>query len=333
MITAKDARRILAAVKGKTILVVGDVMLDKYVCGKVHRISPEAPVPVVQVTEEYYRLGGAANVASNIQALGGQAVMAGAVGRDQNAEDLLGVLRAKGIRTDGIVVCEKMSTTLKTRILAERQQVVRVDHETQPEILLEVTDEIGRRAAGLVDQVDGVLVEDYGKGVITQPLVDAIFPVAAAHGKPIGFDPKDNHELRIPWLTLATPNHKEACSAVAVAEFPLREDGATFEKLDRLGAQVLGKWNCEYLMITLGAHGMYLLSRNHPPQHIPTKAKEVFDVTGAGDTVIATAMLGLLTGATYHEFASLSNHAAGVVVAKLGTATCSPEELVASIGA
>ncbi|MDI6773913.1 MAG: PfkB family carbohydrate kinase [Verrucomicrobiota bacterium] len=134
------------------------------------------------------------------------------------------------------------------------------------------------------------------------------------------------------WLTPATPNHKEACSSVSTPEFYLKEDRATFEKLDRLGAQVQRKWNCDYLMITLGAHGMCLLSRSHPPRHLPTKAKEVFDVTGAGDTVIAAAMLGLLAGASYYEFASLANHAAGVVVGKLGTATCSPEELLESMG-
>ncbi len=331
MIALDEARRIVDGFRGKTVLVIGDVMLDRYVCGPVHRISPEAPVPVVHVADEYDRLGGAANVAANVQALGGHAILAGVLGTERAADDLRHLVERHGISTAGLVTDPRVTTIVKTRIIAERQQVVRVDYEGSRDAVQPVIPPLCERAVALLPKADGILLEDYGKGVVTQELLDGVLAAAASQHKPVGLDPKDDHALRIPWLTLATPNHKEACAAAGIPEFSLNNNPTTWERLHKMGQRVREKWNCQYLMITLGAQGMYLLSRDQEPRHLPTRAREVFDVTGAGDTVIATAILGLLAGADYYRFASLANYAAGIVVGKLGTATCTREELLEAV--
>jgi D-beta-D-heptose 7-phosphate kinase/D-beta-D-heptose 1-phosphate adenosyltransferase len=315
------------------VLVVGDVMLDEYVMGTVNRISPEAPVPVVRVRGRECRPGGAANVAFNIQALGGQAVVAGVVGKDAAGADLVRLLKARGIRTDGILATDRIATTVKTRILAERQQVVRIDNESDMDSVAGVADRLAARAKALVSQVAGVIIEDYGKGVICQPVLDAVLPEAIRRGKSAGFDPKDNHDLMIQGITMATPNYKEACWAAGAKERPLADGDLSGDSwLRELGDTLLAKWQAQFMVITLGAHGMYVLERDGTASHIPTRAREVFDVSGAGDTVIAAAVLGLASGASHYEALSLANFAAGVVVGKLGTATCSPAELLEAVG-
>lgn len=328
MISVKQADKIVKAFAGKRILVVGDLMLDRYVSGEANRISPEAPVPVVLVTNERVLPGGAANVALNIQSLGGQAVVAGVVGKDRAAEDLLSVLSKNQIRTDGVLSYDSMQTTVKTRVLADRQQIVRVDREDTLEPSSNVLKDLCKRIAGLIGEVDGVIIEDYGKGVISQGVVDTIMSASQGSKIPVGFDPKENETLKMTGITLATPNYKEACAAAGLKETVIRDEPASDKILKMAGDILMRKWRPSLLIITLGAHGMYLVTADEKPQIIPTKAQEVFDVSGAGDTVIATAFLSLVGGASHQDAAAVANYAAGVVVGKLGTATCTPGELL-----
>ena len=325
-----DAEKLIAGFKDTRILVVGDLMLDRYIFGSVNRISPEAPVPVVHVVSEESRPGGASNVSLNIASLGGISMVAGIAGADKAGEDLLNALTGSGIETGGVVCSPGLQTTVKTRIVADRQQVARVDHEDGVELYADRIEELCGLIPGLVGKSGAVIIEDYGKGVICQDVVDTVLSAAKEQGKPVGFDPKDNHKLDIPWLTLATPNYREACLATGQPELPLCESPETGEGLTTAANRLSKQWNSEFLMITLGPHGMYLRPRDGHPSVQPTLAKEVFDVSGAGDTVIAVAMMAVSAGAGYEEAASLANHAAGVVVGKVGTATCSPDELLNS---
>ena len=332
MMTKQEVAAVLARCAGRRVLVVGDLMLDRYVIGRVSRISPEAPVPVVRVTREHAQPGGAANVAQNIQSLGGQAMVVGLVGRDAAGDQLEGLLAGHGIDTRGIVRGERVQTAVKMRIVAERQQVVRVDHESPPgDIPAGCLDELAERMSRLSAEAQAMIIEDYGKGVVTQGVVDRIAAAAAASGVPLGLDPKDNENLKVPHLTLATPNYKEACHAAGIPETDLPDHPADSPTLQAVAAELKRKWNTELLVITLGAHGMYLVPRSGPPRVLPTRAREVFDVSGAGDTVIATAMLALAAGVEGERAAFLANVAAGVVVGKAGTATCSPGELLAAM--
>lgn len=326
----KRAAELLKRFRGARILVVGDLMLDRYIIGSVSRISPEAPVPVVHVAEEDARPGGASNVALNIAALGGGASVAGVVGVDLAGGKLLEELNRAAIDTTGTVASAGVRTTEKTRIIAERQQVARVDYEDAAELHAGVLDGLLARVPELVLESTGVIIEDYGKGVICQEVVDVVLDAAKTHGRPVGFDPKDNHQLDIPWLTLATPNYREACMATGLPEEPLGDEPEKHSGLRRAGEVLAERWGTDFLMITLGPHGMYLCPRDAEATVQPTLAQEVFDVSGAGDTVIAVALTAIASGATFEEAASLANHAAGVVVGKVGTATCSVKELLAS---
>lgn len=326
----RDAERIVGHFPGKRILVVGDLMLDRYISGSVSRISPEAPVPVVRVTDEHAQPGGAANVALNIQSLGGEALVAGVTGRDDAATELDALLSGSGILTTGVVTRDEAGTTVKTRVLAERQQVVRVDHEcVEPGLSADIEQALCDRIRELASGVAGIVIEDYGKGVISQNVVDAVLAAAADRGIPVGFDPKENHELVLTGVALATPNYSEACSAAGVIG-PLP---ASDKQLARVAKTLRKKWNAGLLIVTLGSHGMYMLPESGAARIIPTKAREVFDVSGAGDTVIAAAMLATVAGADHLAATSLANYAAGVVVGKIGTATCSPDELLACVKA
>ncbi len=313
------------------ILVVGDLMLDQYVAGRVERISPEAPVPVVRVTDERQVPGGASNVAANIRALRGGAAVCGVVGRDPAGAALRRLLRKQRVDLIGGPRLAGARTTVKTRILAERQQVVRVDRERPLPWTPAAVSAFAETAARAVARSTGVILEDYGKGVLQPRIVDAVLQAARRAGVPVGLDPKDEHALRGKGLTFATPNRKEAFQAAG-----LRDPGAARHPLEdaallRAGERLMEKWTPRYLAITLGPHGMLLLRRGGPPAHLPTRAREVFDVSGAGDTVIAVCTLALAAGADWVEAAELANHAAGVVVGKMGTATCTPAELRAHV--
>lgn len=329
MLTRTRVEALLAGMARARVLVVGDLMLDRYVFGSVTRISPEAPVPVVHVLREESRPGGASNVALNLAALGGTATVAGVIGADAAGDDLTRTLRAAGLCMDGVVCAPAVHTTVKTRVVADRQQVVRVDREMPPARFEASVADLCRQLPALVAASDAVAIEDYGKGIVCQAVVDTVLDAARAAGVRVGFDPKDNHRLRLPWLTLATPNYREACLAAGVTEVSL-DDPAGDATLQEAGQILAARWGTELLMITLGPHGMYLLPRSGEPLVLPTVAREVFDVSGAGDTVIATALAALAAGASDAEAAVLANHAAGVVVGKLGTAVCTPAELRAA---
>ncbi|OGV46470.1 MAG: hypothetical protein A2X46_14685 [Lentisphaerae bacterium GWF2_57_35] len=324
----KRARAILKSFARQRILVVGDLMLDRYIYGAVSRISPEAPVPVVHVNRETSMPGGASNVAWNVQSLGARAEVAGLVGKDHAGRELRSILDEGGVSTSGVMDVAGRSTTVKMRVIAERQQVVRVDFEEKDGLTGPLQARFCRQVAAEVAQCTGVIIEDYGKGVVEQAVMNLVLEVARQRGIPVGLDPKDGHELDISGITVATPNRKEAFGIAGV-----KDPGATKEPLkDRalldVGHRLLEKWSTELLMITLGPQGMLLLSKAHKPIHVPTRAREVFDVSGAGDTVIATCVTALATGASHLEASELSNYAAGVVVGKLGTATCTQKELV-----
>ncbi len=332
MIGAARAREILEAMRGRRLLVVGDLMLDRYVWGTVTRISPEAPVPVVHVTREEGVPGGAANVALNLQSLGGTAMVGGATGADAEGGELIEALRRRGIDVGGIVAVPGLHTTVKTRIVAERQQVVRYDREERPARVAACEGDLRARLDPLLETVDGVVIEDYGKGVLQPALVAWLLERCRARRIPVGYDPRQGFELPVKGgLALATPNFREACWAAGLPwEEPL-EDPAGDARLEQAGDELARRWDADLLLITLGAHGIYMQPRGGAPRRIPTRAREVFDVSGAGDTVIAAALAALTAGATQEEAVHLANAAAGVVVAKVGTASCEPGELLAAL--
>ncbi len=320
-------QEIVASFRDQQILVVGDLMLDQYIHGKVDRISPEAPVPVVRVTHEENVPGGASNVAWNIKSLGGTVTVAGILGKDQDAETLKRLLLQEGVSIEPVICDEEMATTVKTRVVAERQQVVRIDRDREgsyyPKDLLQI---FCKRLENVAKQATGIIIEDYGKGLVEQDVVDCVLKTAKETDIPVGFDPKDNHALNVSGVTLATPNLHEAFLAAGIREpNSITEDDPS---LQIVGKILLKKWKPEHLLMTLGPLGMCLLTQGHKSQHVPTRAREVFDVSGAGDTVMAMCLLALSAGASFYEAAECANAAAGVVVGKLGTATCSKEELL-----
>jgi len=326
------AKQLTKLLGRQRILVVGDLMLDKYIHGSVERISPEAPVPVVRVGRERQVPGGAANVASNICAFGGQAVIAGVVGNDAAGHDLLALMSGQGICTRAVRIVTGLQTTVKMRVLADRQQVVRVDWESDSYLPSEDIHAFCELITKEMESCDGVVVEDYSKGIVCQEVMDAVLNSAKKKGIPVGLDPKDNLNLTIKGITLATPNYKEAqvCAGLP-AKAPPPGDPMSDIVLRKAAETLMQLWEPKQLLVTLGANGMYMLAQDTSPRVIPTRAREVYDVSGAGDTVIATCVMALAAGASYDEAAVLGNNAAGVVVGKLGTATCSPDELIASV--
>ena len=322
MKTISHARveKLLGGFRKLRIVIAGDVMLDQFIYGKVSRISPEAPVPVVEVAREEWHPGGAANTARNVGSLGGHAVLIGRIGSDAAGRQLATLLGREGIEAEDLLVRAELPTTLKTRIIALHQQVCRVDREQRAALpwtdASEVIEFIRRQP-----QVDAIIVCDYGKGFVTQPLLDALKRLAPV----VTFDPKPSHHLRLNGLTAMTPNRLETLQLAG------RPPGDGDWRA--AAAAVMKKWRPRMLLSTLGEQGMCLFQSGREPVHIPTAAREVFDVSGAGDTVIAAFTLALASGATPTEAAMIANHAAGVVVGKVGTATCTPGELRTSFGA
>ena len=329
-ISPQRRRDLIEAFRGRRVLVVGDLMLDRYISGRVGRLSPEAPVPIVQVQSERSVPGGAANVARNVRALGGVPIVTGLVGHDSDGDELMDLLREGGIAVDGVQQVERVRTTVKARIVAERQQVARVDYETvawQDEAIVRA---LAGCAAELAADADAIVLEDYGKGVVRQPLADAVVAAAGKAGRPVGYDPNSSVDLDLRSVRVATPNLGEAFAAAGMARASDADDGDDIA-IEEAGRRLMRKWHPDLLMITLGPAGMYLRTSEGGSTRIPTHAREVFDVSGAGDTVIAATMLSLLAGASDCEAAWLANGAAGVVVGKLGAATCTGEELLARL--
>ena len=305
-------------------------MLDEFVWGRVSRISPEAPVPVVEVQSESSYPGGAANVARNLRPFCAGVLLCGAVGEDPFAAKLRGLLSDEGIETRALVATPEIPTIVKTRIIARQQQVVRVDREKNRGPIAGVTARAVELITGLMPAVDGVILEDYGKGFLCQFLKDRVCGLAREHGKFLTADPNPGNPLDWSGVDLLKPNRSEAFAMAGRQDPGAAEDPLGDAALLDVGALLLQKWGLNGLLVTLGEHGMILFEKGAPPYHTPTKAREVFDVSGAGDTAIALYTLAICAGATTHEAAEISNHASGVVVAKLGTATLAADELVAS---
>jgi len=324
------ARQILAAARKTRVLVLGDVMLDQFIWGSVARISPEAPVPVVEFERESFMPGGAANVARNLTALGLSTEIFGVIGDDDSGRWLKKLLAGQKISCGGLVTHAARHTSVKTRIVAHKQQLVRIDRETRDGLDGKATGRLLAQLKSKLRQADAVIVGDYGKGVVTQPLLNEIKSLCRARSVWLSFDPKPVHHLNLSGLSLITPNRKEAFELANLPDETHNANPLADKNLMLVGERLLNELRPAVLLITLGELGMLLCQRGQKPFHIPTIAQEVFDVSGAGDTVIATFTLAVAAGASPIEAAILSNHAAGIVVGKIGTAITIPEELLAS---
>jgi len=329
-LSAARARQIMAGAHKTRVLVIGDAMLDHFIRGSVARISPEAPVPVLDFEGESFMPGGAANVARNLTALRVPTELLGAVGRDLAARQLKGLLHNYAIGCRGLLSVRGRATSVKTRVVAYKQQVVRIDRETRDELSAALTRQLLSIADSMIQNAAAVIVGDYGKGVVTQPLLEELKSLCRRRGVWLSLDPKPVHQLNLSGLSLITPNRKEAFELAGLPDETRRNDPLTDTNLMRVADQLLNKLRPAVLLITLGELGMLLCRHGHKPFHIPTVAQDVFDVSGAGDTVIATFTLAVAAGASPLEAAIVSNHAAGIVVGKAGTATVAPEELLAS---
>jgi D-beta-D-heptose 7-phosphate kinase/D-beta-D-heptose 1-phosphate adenosyltransferase len=305
---------------GKTVLVIGDLILDKFVRGRVSRISPEAPVPVVEITEEEYMPGGAGNVVSNIISLGGKVSMCGIVGEDNFGQQLISELSGMGSDVSGILKDETRPTSQKTRIIAEHQQVVRADLESKEEIDERFETELVSWIESIISKIDGVVISDYGKGLVTSNLIEKVIEHTNGKNIPVVVDPQVGHFFEYKNVTAITPNVKEAGEALNIR---ITDE----EKLEYAGRKLLEDLNCDLVMVTRGEKGMTLFYKSGEIKNIPTMAPEVYDVSGAGDTVSSVFTLGVTAGLDYYDAAVLSNYAAAVVVGKLGTATTSIEEI------
>ena len=329
-VSAARVRQILAGARRTRVLVVGDAMLDHFVRGSVARISPEAPVPVVDFEDENFMPGGAANVARNLTALRAPTELLGAVGRDPAARQLKELLREYHIGCRGLLDDAGRATSVKTRIVAHKQQVVRIDRETRDGLSASLTERLAGRVQSMIPRTAAVIVGDYGKGVVTQPLLDEVKRICRAYGVWLSVDPKPVHHLDLSGLSLITPNRKEAFELAGLPDETRHNNPFADTNLQHTAERLLSDLRPAVLLITLGELGMLLCRHGQKPFHIPTVAREVFDVSGAGDTVIATFTLAIAAGASPLEAAIISNHAAGIVVGKIGTATVAPAELLAS---
>jgi D-glycero-beta-D-manno-heptose-7-phosphate kinase len=325
-------RRFLHDAARTRVLVVGDVMLDQFIWGTVARISPEAPVPVLDFQRESFMPGGAANVARNLTALGVPSTLFGSIGSDRQGRELKDLLTECRIDCDGLVASVRRITSVKTRIVAHKQQVVRIDRETNLPLDGSTTRRLLARLEQLVSQSGAVIIGDYNKGVVTQELLDATRALCHRHGVWLSVDPKPSHRLDLTGLSLITPNRKEAFELAGLTDDTRNLDPQQDPRLQEVAQKLLRDLRPALLLITLGESGMLLCQRNQKTIHIPTIAQEVFDVSGAGDTVIAAFTMAIAAGASPVEAAILSNHAAGIVVGKIGTATVTPQELLASFG-
>lgn len=306
------------------VLVVGDLILDEFIWGQVSRISPEAPIPVVWVKSESFVPGGACNVANNIRSLGGKADVVGVIGNEGRGRMLLELLQQKGVGVSGIIKDITRPTTLKTRVVAHHQQVVRIDREEVAPLSKDIQRRLIQDIRKRLSAFDAICVEDYGKGVITPELVHEIVKLARRHGKIITVDPKESHLSYYRGVSCITPNHHEAST---LAKIPIHDDAS----LRRCGQKLMRALACQNILITLGENGMCLFQKGLKPVKIPTLAQDVFDVSGAGDTVIGTYTLALGSKAAPIEAAHLANCAAGIVVGKVGTASVTQDELLARV--
>jgi len=323
-------RQLLKSARRTRILVVGDVMLDQFIWGNVARISPEAPVPIVEFQRESFMPGGAANVARNLSALGVQTELFAIIGRDEAGKKVEQLLTEQRVDCRGLLSQANRSTSIKTRIVAHQQQIVRLDRETRLDVDGPATRRLLATLEPAILAADAVIVGDYGKGVVTQPLLDELRRFCHARGVWISLDPKPVHRLHLAEISLITPNRKEAFELANLPAGTNSVGPMEDQALLRAAGKLLEDLQPAVLLITLGDQGMLLCQRKQKPFHIPTMAQEVFDVSGAGDTVIAVFTAAIAAGGSPIEAAIISNHAAGVVVGKVGTAIVTPDELLKS---
>ncbi|MFA6455259.1 MAG: D-glycero-beta-D-manno-heptose-7-phosphate kinase [Bacteroidota bacterium] len=319
MVTFSQQRieTLLSNVQSKRIAIVGDVMIDRYIWGTVHRISPEAPVPVVEVENESTRLGGAANVAINITSLGGTAFLVGVVGNDAGGKEFRSILEQQRTSFEGIITDESRPTTVKTRVIAHHQHVVRIDHEEKRDVSSAVQEKIYIALEKNIDMLDAVIIQDYNKGVIVSELIHRIIALARKHKKIITVDPKFNNFFEYTDATVFKPNKKETEDAFG-------KSLKTEEDVLVAGKELLSRLKAENILLTRSEKGMSLFEKNGSVSHIPTKARKVADVSGAGDTVIATLTAMLASGASVAEAAALANYAGGIVCGEVGIIPIDP---------
>ena len=317
-------RALVPRLAGRRVVVWGDLMLDRYLWGRVDRISPEAPVPVVEIERESFALGGAGNVAANLSALGAQAVLVGVVGRDSDGDQLLEALGARGIETGPVARDPARPTTVKTRIIAHQQQVVRADREARQEMNGSLAEGVQRTLLEEIGRADGLVVSDYGKGVISASALAPVLGAAFGRGIHVSVDPKESHIDAYRGVSILTPNQHEAG---AVMGRRIVDDASLLE----VGWGLLKRVESRALLITRGSGGMSLFEQDGRFTHLRTVAREVYDVTGAGDTVVSVVALALAAGADFVSACALANHAAGEVIREVGTASCTPQALLASL--
>lgn len=318
-----DQKRLDAIFNGfaaKRIMVVGDLMIDEYIIGQVSRISPEAPVPVIEVSEESHRLGGAANVALNIASLGLEAIMVGVIGDDLAGEKLIHRFEKRNVKADGVVKINNRPTTVKTRIIGDSQHIARVDKELSTYLNPDEEKILGRKVLEIIGSVDAIILEDYNKGVLTENLISLIINKANENDKIITVDPKFKNFLNYQNVTLFKPNIKETEEALAIKV-------SNDEDLSNAGKSLIQKLQAKAVLITRGAQGMSLFESDGTETHVESKVHEVADVSGAGDTVISTLTAALTSGSTYKEAATLANYAAGIVCEYVGIVPVKKEQL------
>ena len=325
-LSVPELAKLLGKFSKARLMVVGDLMIDRFIWGDVERISPEAPVPVLRVSSESIRLGGAANVIHNIRTLGGQVTACGVVGNDEVGKRLLQELRRVGASTAGIVVDPRHQTIQKTRVIAQprHQQIVRLDRESLDTSIETGLNRLRRFVAKNVDRYDGIVVSDYGKGVIHEALLGAIAQLIDKNGLVCVVDPKKENYRYYQKATLVTPNKDEASDASGIK---IHDDTS----LHAAGARLVRMWRAEAVLVTRGPDGMSLFRARSAVRHFPTEAKDMFDVTGAGDTVVAACALALACGASYEQAAVLSNIAAGLAGDEVGTVAVSAQRLARTL--
>ncbi|HEX7511629.1 MAG TPA: D-glycero-beta-D-manno-heptose-7-phosphate kinase [Chitinivibrionales bacterium] len=317
-------KKIISGFDTSSILVVGDCMLDKYIWGDVRRISPEAPVPVVHIDSETSRLGGAANVVQNLGALGVKPFLVSLCGRDDDGAALREMLQKIGCDLEGLYASGLRATTVKTRVLAGHQQIVRIDKEVSSDLSVDERRRLEAIALTILPRVQGVIISDYAKGVISQPFVGNLIKKCKALKKFVAIDPKERHFNLYKGVSIITPNLKEAHTALGIPNKHCSD-----EEIRSIGWRIVKKYDLPYLLITLSERGMALFERDGAVfSHLPTEAQKVFDVTGAGDTVISVYSAAITCGATPFEAAYLANHGAGLTVAELGTACVDARSLL-----
>jgi D-glycero-beta-D-manno-heptose-7-phosphate kinase len=311
--------------KNKKILVLGDVMLDKYIWGDVSRISPEAPVQIVNVGKESYSPGGAANVANNIAALNAKSLMVGIVGNDLTRQQLIAELEKRNIDVTGLIEDQNKRTIRKVRVFGKNQQLLRFDYEKKGYVSTETENNILDFISKKIDEIDAIVISDYAKGTITKTLMEKLINICKEKNKIIVVDPKPKHRDFYKNATLITPNHKEAHEMTG-----FEEEETVDADIERMGKKLLEDLNSN-ILVTKGEKGMSLFEKDGKVTNIPTFAKEVYDIVGAGDTSVATLTLALASGASFEEAAIIANHAAGITVGKIGTSTLNLDELKKSI--